>query len=153
MHNPKSILCNQPSKSKIVFFPYNLSFCISSGQWSLSRLMTTLNQANPFFIRCIKSNSDKVSETFCLKSKLASTHFYFYKQKCLQIHDLYLLFISLHVVSRKQNDSVVWNLWGKNLTFFFRQPVSLMMRLFYDNCGILVCWPLLRSGSLVTITA
>ena len=32
-------------------------------QWSLSRLMTTLNQANPFFIRCIKSNSDKVSVT------------------------------------------------------------------------------------------
>ncbi|XP_070212949.1 unconventional myosin-IXb-like [Littorina saxatilis] len=28
-------------------------------QWSLSRLMTTLNQANPFFIRCIKSNSEK----------------------------------------------------------------------------------------------
>ena len=30
-------------------------------QWSLSRLMTTLNQANPFFIRCIKSNTEKVS--------------------------------------------------------------------------------------------
>ena len=30
-------------------------------QWSLSRLMTTLNQANPYFIRCIKSNSEKVS--------------------------------------------------------------------------------------------
>ena len=28
-------------------------------QWSLSRLMNTLNQANPFFIRCIKSNSEK----------------------------------------------------------------------------------------------
>ncbi|XP_076443388.1 unconventional myosin-IXb-like isoform X3 [Babylonia areolata] len=28
-------------------------------QWSLSRLMTTLNHANPYFIRCIKSNADK----------------------------------------------------------------------------------------------
>ncbi|ESP05442.1 hypothetical protein LOTGIDRAFT_102587 [Lottia gigantea] len=33
-------------------------------QWSLSRLMTTLNQANPFFIRCIKSNSEKLPCTF-----------------------------------------------------------------------------------------
>lgn len=29
-------------------------------QQSLNSLMITLNQANPFFIRCIKSNSDKV---------------------------------------------------------------------------------------------
>ncbi|KAH9513297.1 Unconventional myosin-IXa [Bulinus truncatus] len=28
-------------------------------QWSLSCLMATLNQANPYFIRCIKSNKDK----------------------------------------------------------------------------------------------
>ncbi len=31
-------------------------------QQSLHSLMITLNQANPFFIRCIKSNSDKVWE-------------------------------------------------------------------------------------------
>lgn len=30
-------------------------------QQSLHSLMVTLNQANPFFIRCIKSNSDKVN--------------------------------------------------------------------------------------------
>ena len=30
-------------------------------QQSLHSLMDTLNQANPFFIRCIKSNSDKVN--------------------------------------------------------------------------------------------
>ncbi|XP_052282643.1 unconventional myosin-IXa-like isoform X3 [Dreissena polymorpha] len=29
-------------------------------QWSLSRLMYALNQANPFFIRCIKSNAEKL---------------------------------------------------------------------------------------------
>lgn len=29
-------------------------------QQSLHSLMDTLNQANPFFIRCIKSNGDKV---------------------------------------------------------------------------------------------
>ncbi|GFO36528.1 unconventional myosin-ixa, partial [Plakobranchus ocellatus] len=29
-------------------------------QWSLSRLMTALNQANPYFIRCIKSNKEKL---------------------------------------------------------------------------------------------
>ncbi|CAI9731276.1 unconventional myosin-IXAa isoform X18 [Octopus vulgaris] len=28
-------------------------------QWSLSRLMETLSQGNPFFVRCIKSNSEK----------------------------------------------------------------------------------------------
>lgn len=33
-------------------------------QLSLHSLMETLNQANPFFIRCIKSNSEKVSSTF-----------------------------------------------------------------------------------------
>ncbi|XP_055956290.1 unconventional myosin-IXa isoform X3 [Patella vulgata] len=33
-------------------------------QWSLSRLMQTLNQANPFFIRCIKSNADKAACDF-----------------------------------------------------------------------------------------
>jgi len=31
-------------------------------QQSLNSLMITLNQANPFFIRCIKSNSEKVSQ-------------------------------------------------------------------------------------------
>ncbi|XP_073960538.1 unconventional myosin-IXb-like [Choristoneura fumiferana] len=33
-------------------------------QHSLAALMETLNQANPFFIRCIKSNSDKVPNVF-----------------------------------------------------------------------------------------
>ncbi|CAH1131340.1 unnamed protein product [Ceutorhynchus assimilis] len=33
-------------------------------QQSLHSLMDTLNQANPFFIRCIKSNSDKIPNTF-----------------------------------------------------------------------------------------
>ncbi|KAJ2949671.1 hypothetical protein O0L34_g15597 [Tuta absoluta] len=33
-------------------------------QHSLAQLMETLNQANPFFIRCIKSNSDKVPNVF-----------------------------------------------------------------------------------------
>ncbi|XP_041367346.1 unconventional myosin-IXAa-like isoform X3 [Gigantopelta aegis] len=33
-------------------------------QWSLSRLMKALNQANPFFIRCIKSNVDKAACVF-----------------------------------------------------------------------------------------
>ncbi|XP_078314826.1 unconventional myosin-IXb-like isoform X4 [Crassostrea virginica] len=33
-------------------------------QWSLSKLMATLQQANPFFIRCIKSNADKLPCTF-----------------------------------------------------------------------------------------
>lgn len=33
-------------------------------QQSLHSLMDTLNQANPFFIRCIKSNSNKISNTF-----------------------------------------------------------------------------------------
>ncbi|XP_073978459.1 unconventional myosin-IXb-like isoform X2 [Rhodnius prolixus] len=33
-------------------------------QQSLHSLMDTLNQANPFFIRCIKSNSNKVANTF-----------------------------------------------------------------------------------------
>ena len=30
-------------------------------QWSLNRLMAALNQANPFFIRCVKSNPEKVT--------------------------------------------------------------------------------------------
>ncbi|XP_025411896.1 unconventional myosin-IXb-like isoform X3 [Sipha flava] len=33
-------------------------------QMSLNSLMETLNQANPFFIRCIKSNSNKVANMF-----------------------------------------------------------------------------------------
>lgn len=33
-------------------------------QQSLHSLMDTLNQANPFFIRCIKSNADKIPNTF-----------------------------------------------------------------------------------------
>ncbi|KAL0870499.1 hypothetical protein ABMA27_005480 [Loxostege sticticalis] len=33
-------------------------------QHSLAQLMETLNQANPFFIRCIKSNSDKIPNVF-----------------------------------------------------------------------------------------
>ncbi|BFY98087.1 hypothetical protein BsWGS_01126 [Bradybaena similaris] len=33
-------------------------------QWSLARLMTTLNQANPYFIRCIKSNKEKAPCVF-----------------------------------------------------------------------------------------
>ncbi|XP_028165219.1 unconventional myosin-IXa-like isoform X2 [Ostrinia furnacalis] len=33
-------------------------------QHSLAALMETLNQANPFFIRCIKSNSDKIPNVF-----------------------------------------------------------------------------------------
>ncbi|XP_003241546.1 unconventional myosin-IXa isoform X1 [Acyrthosiphon pisum] len=33
-------------------------------QMSLNSLMDTLNQANPFFIRCIKSNSNKVANMF-----------------------------------------------------------------------------------------
>lgn len=33
-------------------------------QLSLHSLMETLNQANPFFIRCIKSNSEKVKVIF-----------------------------------------------------------------------------------------
>lgn len=33
-------------------------------QQSLHSLMDTLNQANPFFIRCIKSNSNKIPNTF-----------------------------------------------------------------------------------------
>ncbi|ENN83385.1 hypothetical protein YQE_00256, partial [Dendroctonus ponderosae] len=33
-------------------------------QQSLHSLMDTLNQANPFFIRCIKSNGNKIPNTF-----------------------------------------------------------------------------------------
>lgn len=33
-------------------------------QQSLHSLMDTLNQANPFFIRCIKSNANKVPNEF-----------------------------------------------------------------------------------------
>ena len=42
-------------------------------QWSLSRLMTTLNQANPYFIRCIKSNSEKVRPTSSLSKIVDGT--------------------------------------------------------------------------------
>ncbi len=38
--------------------------CVWLFQLSLSKLMENLNQANPFFIRCIKSNIDKVSSAF-----------------------------------------------------------------------------------------
>lgn len=34
---------------------------VFSLQVSLQKLMETLNQANPLFIRCIKSNAQKVS--------------------------------------------------------------------------------------------
>ncbi|KAJ8975586.1 hypothetical protein NQ317_000015, partial [Molorchus minor] len=37
---------------------------IAQFQQSLHSLMDTLNQANPFFIRCIKSNSDKIPNLF-----------------------------------------------------------------------------------------
>lgn len=37
---------------------------IAQFQQSLHSLMDTLNQANPFFIRCIKSNSNKIPNTF-----------------------------------------------------------------------------------------
>ncbi len=33
-------------------------------QQSLQQLMETLNQANPFFVRCIKSNGDKIANHF-----------------------------------------------------------------------------------------
>ncbi len=45
-------LCNKARKQ-----PLTVS---AQFQLSLHSLMETLNQANPFFIRCIKSNSDKV---------------------------------------------------------------------------------------------
>lgn len=41
-------------------------------QQSLHSLMDTLNQANPFFIRCIKSNRHKVSRRFVMKQRNCS---------------------------------------------------------------------------------
>lgn len=49
-------LCNKARKQ-----PLTVS---AQFQLSLHSLMETLNQANPFFIRCIKSNSEKVDSTF-----------------------------------------------------------------------------------------
>lgn len=34
-------------------------------QYSLQKMLMTLNEANPFFIRCIKSNKDKVCDPCC----------------------------------------------------------------------------------------
>lgn len=43
-------------------------------QQSLHSLMDTLNQANPFFIRCIKSNSNKVRKSFIIRNILIHTY-------------------------------------------------------------------------------
>lgn len=46
-------------------------------QQSLHSLMDTLNQANPFFIRCIKSNSHKVSSSILIASQQPSVSLWF----------------------------------------------------------------------------
>lgn len=41
------------------------AFLTSAVQASLSKLLETLRKAEPFFVRCIRSNADKVSDELC----------------------------------------------------------------------------------------
>jgi len=81
-------------------------------QQSLHSLMVTLNQANPFFIRCIKSNSEKVNAQcpLCTSAEITTSFCYLVVNSC------------------------VCGL------FIFRVLISSTMSSFKDNYAILVCW-------------
>ena len=57
-HHPKSLTINRTGHRKPT------PTVTAQFQQSLQQLMETLNQANPFFVRCIKSNADKISNHF-----------------------------------------------------------------------------------------
>lgn len=83
-------------------------------QQSLHSLMDTLNQANPFFIRCIKSNSHKVSSSILIASQQPSVCLWFVlctskNSDCMTYH----MFPS-HTAS----------IWCHSLTFYFLLPAS-----------------------------
>lgn len=142
----------------LALFKIGLVLCLCL-QASLNKLMETLGQSEPYFVKCIRSNAEKVQ---CAHSRLKRLGLVF-KAFFISFWSLNFLKAVYHFPLCSSVTSAAWHFsfsvifpFLSSITFFFlflSCPWGLMITWCWGSCDTQVCWRLCASASRATTSS
>lgn len=126
------------------------TFVTVSFQTSLNKLLETLGRAEPFFIRCIRSNAEKVR----LPTEIQGTSLGISLFQLVPYHSVCRWKVTKvwrEICCACDSSWAPQALTGCFLLMFYRRRCSLMRAWCCSSYGTRACWKLCGSGDLATV--